>query len=134
MHHSVGTALQGLQRSHQTLLKVATSADLCYIRQITQGLAKHTQSYTSSQRSSSLVNGKAFFTHKRLVLVPLLLQFTMSSCTLPGHLTVQAAHITEVHNVPMRVLIRPIPSMLDESKVLSLMETIKVHPFYSLHP
>ncbi|KAK7478761.1 hypothetical protein BaRGS_00029972 [Batillaria attramentaria] len=40
-------------------------------------------------------------------------------------LTVQAAHITEVHNVPMRVLIRPIPSVLDEKKVQSLMETIQ---------
>lgn len=40
-------------------------------------------------------------------------------------LTIHAAHITEVHEVPMRVLIRPIPSILDEEKVQSLMETIK---------
>ncbi|BFZ20133.1 hypothetical protein BsWGS_23172 [Bradybaena similaris] len=44
---------------------------------------------------------------------------------LPDHISVHAAHITEVHNVPMRVLIRPIPSVLDETKVASLMETIQ---------
>ncbi|XP_059143518.1 uncharacterized protein LOC131930871 isoform X2 [Physella acuta] len=49
-----------------------------------------------------------------------------SSCkSLPDHLTVHAAHITEVHNVPMQVLIRPIPSILDEEKVVSLMKTIE---------
>ncbi|XP_076455602.1 sulfiredoxin-1-like [Babylonia areolata] len=47
-----------------------------------------------------------------------------STC-LPKDLSIHAAHITEVHNVPMRVLIRPIPSVLDENKVLSLMETIQ---------
>ena len=45
---------------------------------------------------------------------------------LPEHLSVQAAHIHEIHNVPMKVLIRPFPSVLDEKKVLSLMETIEV--------
>ncbi|XP_005095283.1 uncharacterized protein LOC101845679 [Aplysia californica] len=44
---------------------------------------------------------------------------------LPKDLSVHAAHITEVHNVPMKVLIRPFPSVLDEDKVLSLMETIQ---------
>ncbi|GFS23187.1 sulfiredoxin [Elysia marginata] len=44
---------------------------------------------------------------------------------LPEHLSVQAAHIHEIHNVPMRVLIRPFPSVLDEKKVKSLMETIE---------
>ncbi|CAG5134413.1 unnamed protein product [Candidula unifasciata] len=44
---------------------------------------------------------------------------------LPEHMSVHAAHITEVHNVPMKVLIRPIPSVLDEVKVSSLMETIQ---------
>lgn len=51
---------------------------------------------------------------------------------LPDHISVHAAHITEVHNVPMRVLIRPIPSVLDETKVASLMETIQVMGFISL--
>ncbi|CAL1544609.1 unnamed protein product [Lymnaea stagnalis] len=44
---------------------------------------------------------------------------------LSDHLTVHGAHITEVHEVPMRVLIRPIPSILDEEKVASLMNTIE---------
>lgn len=34
--------------------------------------------------------------------------------------------IKEVHQVPMHVIIRPIPPVLDELKVQSLMDTIKV--------
>ncbi|KAH9500746.1 hypothetical protein Btru_076383 [Bulinus truncatus] len=49
----------------------------------------------------------------------------MSTMMLPQDVTVHAAHITEVHNVPIHILIRPIPSILDENKVISLMETIK---------
>ena len=49
-----------------------------------------------------------------------------SSSCLPKDASIHAAHINEVHNVPMSVLTRPIPSVLDESKVLSLMETIQV--------
>ena len=52
-----------------------------------------------------------------------------SSCQMSGLKegeTVHAAHITEVHNVPMSVILRPIPSVLDENKVLSLMETLQV--------
>lgn len=33
-----------------------------------------------------------------------------------------------VHNVPMRVINRPLPSELDEEKVLSFMEDMKVSP------
>ena len=40
--------------------------------------------------------------------------------------SVHSDQIHEVHNVPMEVLIRPFPSVLDESKVNSLMDTIKV--------
>ncbi|KAH8304622.1 hypothetical protein KR018_003717 [Drosophila ironensis] len=39
--------------------------------------------------------------------------------------TVHSAGIAEIHNVPMAVIQRPIPSVLDEQKVLSLMETIQ---------
>lgn len=40
--------------------------------------------------------------------------------------TIHAAHINDIHNVPIRILIRPIIPVLDEDKVNSLMETIKV--------
>ncbi|KAL5011798.1 hypothetical protein ScPMuIL_010349 [Solemya velum] len=40
-------------------------------------------------------------------------------------LTVHAAHITEVHLVPFHVLIRPIPPILNEEKVVSLVDTLK---------
>ena len=44
-----------------------------------------------------------------------------------GKLTsVHSDQIHEVHNVPVDVLIRPIPSILDENKVQSLMETLQV--------
>lgn len=39
--------------------------------------------------------------------------------------SIHAAHVKDVHEVPMKVLLRPIPSVLDENKVESLMETIK---------
>ncbi|XP_017085640.1 putative sulfiredoxin isoform X1 [Drosophila eugracilis] len=39
--------------------------------------------------------------------------------------TIHSAGIAEIHQVPMNVIQRPIPSVLDEKKVQSLMETIK---------
>ncbi|KAM9296977.1 sulfiredoxin-1 [Gastrophryne carolinensis] len=39
--------------------------------------------------------------------------------------SIHSGNISAIHNVPMRVLIRPIPSELDEGKVLSLMETLQ---------
>ncbi|KAI8124241.1 putative sulfiredoxin [Lucilia cuprina] len=39
--------------------------------------------------------------------------------------SVHSASIDEIHEVPMSVIHRPIPSVLDEEKVKSLMETIK---------
>ncbi|XP_034124115.1 putative sulfiredoxin [Drosophila guanche] len=39
--------------------------------------------------------------------------------------TVHSAGIKDVYDVPMSVIQRPIPSILDEQKVVSLMETIK---------
>ena len=38
--------------------------------------------------------------------------------------SIHAANITEVHDVPMSVLIRPFPPEVDEAKVNSLMETL----------
>ena len=40
--------------------------------------------------------------------------------------SIHGGHISEVHDVPIDVLIRPFPSELDENKVKSLMETIQV--------
>lgn len=40
--------------------------------------------------------------------------------------SIHAAHVTDVYQVPINVIIRPIPSVLDETKVESLMETIQV--------
>lgn len=39
--------------------------------------------------------------------------------------SIHAAHVTDVYQVPIKVIIRPIPSVLDETKVESLMETIQ---------
>lgn len=75
----------------------------------------------------------------------LLLQFLLfisaaSSCTTKmasTDTTVHSAGIAEVYDVPMEVIKRPIPSVLDEKKVQSLMETIKVRSLsdvkYSFH-
>ncbi|XP_076354070.1 sulfiredoxin isoform X2 [Tachypleus tridentatus] len=39
--------------------------------------------------------------------------------------SIHADHISEIHDVPMSVLIRPFPSVLDEEKVRSLMKVLK---------
>ncbi|XP_005184028.1 putative sulfiredoxin isoform X2 [Musca domestica] len=39
--------------------------------------------------------------------------------------SVHSANIEEIHNVPMRVIHRPIPPVLDDDKVKSLMETLE---------
>lgn len=41
--------------------------------------------------------------------------------------SIHTQHIEAVHNVPMRVLIRPIPAQLEPEKVQSLMETLQVN-------
>ena len=38
--------------------------------------------------------------------------------------SIHAAHISEVHNVPMNVIVRPLPPVVDDAKVQSLMQTI----------
>ncbi|KAJ7423595.1 sulfiredoxin 1 [Pitangus sulphuratus] len=45
--------------------------------------------------------------------------------TEPDDRSIHTQHISTVHNVPMRVLIRPIPSELDPGKVQSLVETLQ---------
>ncbi|NXF94909.1 SRXN1 protein, partial [Eubucco bourcierii] len=42
--------------------------------------------------------------------------------------SIHTKHIGAVHNVPMGVLIRPIPSELDAGKVQSLMQTLQEEP------
>ncbi|XP_037934659.1 putative sulfiredoxin [Teleopsis dalmanni] len=46
----------------------------------------------------------------------------MSSC---ADTSIHSATIAEVHNVPLSVIHRPIPPVLDEKKVQSLIEAIK---------
>ncbi|XP_053173732.1 sulfiredoxin-1 [Scomber japonicus] len=48
--------------------------------------------------------------------------------------SVHSDSIEEVHNVPMQVIVRPIPSVLDEQKVQSLMDTIKESADISVVP
>ncbi|KAM6319424.1 sulfiredoxin-1 [Podargus strigoides] len=42
--------------------------------------------------------------------------------------SIHTQHISAVHNVPMSVLIRPIPAQLDPAKVQSLVETLQEDP------
>ncbi|CAN2389906.1 sulfiredoxin 1 [Pristimantis euphronides] len=50
---------------------------------------------------------------------------TMAGDNVRENRSIHSNNISEVHNIPMRVLIRPIPSVLEEGKVESLMETIQ---------
>ncbi|CAM9557236.1 unnamed protein product [Bubo scandiacus] len=45
-----------------------------------------------------------------------------------GDRSIHTQHISAVHNVPMRVLIRPIPAELKLEKVLSLVQTLQEDP------
>ncbi|XP_074776363.1 sulfiredoxin-1 [Athene noctua] len=45
-----------------------------------------------------------------------------------GDRSIHTQHISAVHNVPMRVLIRPIPAELEPEKVLSLVQTLQEDP------
>lgn len=47
-------------------------------------------------------------------------------CSNSDNRSIHSDNIEEVHNVPMDVITRPFPSVLDELKVQSLMKTIKV--------
>ncbi len=53
-------------------------------------------------------------------------QFHQTQIHLGEKETIHGAHISEVHYVPMSVIIRPIPSILDEEKVVSIMATLQV--------
>ncbi|XP_013103548.1 putative sulfiredoxin isoform X4 [Stomoxys calcitrans] len=51
-----------------------------------------------------------------------MLSTTATSCV---DRSVHSANIDEIHNVPMNVIHRPIPPVLDENKVKSIMETLE---------
>lgn len=54
-------------------------------------------------------------------LISSLIRMSSSSST-----TIHSASIDDIYNIPMKDIIRPLPSVLDENKVQSLMETIQV--------
>ncbi|XP_017548906.1 sulfiredoxin-1 [Pygocentrus nattereri] len=64
------------------------------------------------------------FTVSFLQQTALLSQRTMGSLNHENR-SIHSDNVEEVHNIPMDVIIRPIPSVLDEQKVQSLMDTVK---------
>ncbi|XP_072536965.1 sulfiredoxin-1 [Salminus brasiliensis] len=76
------------------------------------------------------VLGKVFDRTYSRVSICSLQQASLSNQSTMGSLnhenrSIHSDNVAEVHNVPMDVIIRPIPSVLDEQKVQSLMDTIK---------
>lgn len=59
--------------------------------------------------------------------------FTTAAMAETEERSIHTQHISAVHNVPMRVLIRPIPAELEPDKVQSLMQTLQVSPPFT-HP
>lgn len=53
----------------------------------------------------------------------------MSSNIKDTDLTVHSAHIDDVYEMPIDQIIRPLPSILDECKVDSLMKTLQVRVY-----
>lgn len=68
--------------------------------------------------------------HTNTTLVVLLL--LLLSVAAAKMSSVHSAYVSEVHDVPMAVLIRPLESQLDERKVESLMDTIRVFNIFIL--
>ncbi|XP_065706221.1 sulfiredoxin-1 [Patagioenas fasciata] len=55
-------------------------------------------------------------------------RFTTAAMAEAEERSIHTQHISAVHNVPMRVLIRPIPAELEPDKVQSLMQTLQEDP------
>jgi len=51
---------------------------------------------------------------------------TKNDCLSNESPSIHSASIDKIYNIPMKDIIRPLPSILDEKKVQSLMETIQV--------
>jgi len=49
-------------------------------------------------------------------------------------LSIHSAFIDEIHDIPMKEISRPLPSILDENKVQSLIETIQTMNFDRIPP
>lgn len=60
---------------------------------------------------------------KCLILVAIMLSLLMTNES--TMVSIHGDHVTEVHNVPMSVLIRPFGSELDEEKVKNMMEVLE---------
>ena len=50
-----------------------------------------------------------------------------SNNTVTNRLSIHSSHIEDIYEVPINIIKRPIPSVLDEQKVVSLMKTYKVY-------
>lgn len=50
----------------------------------------------------------------------------VNQCRGAAEESIHSANIEEVHEVPLNVILRPIPSEFDEAKVQSIMETLQV--------
>ncbi|XP_049437857.1 sulfiredoxin-1 [Epinephelus fuscoguttatus] len=61
----------------------------------------------------------------RVILSGLTCRNMSAQCDAESNRSIHSDSLEEVHNIPMNVIIRPIPSVLDELKVQSLMNTIK---------
>ncbi|KAL7398272.1 hypothetical protein ABVT39_007088 [Epinephelus coioides] len=61
----------------------------------------------------------------RVTLSGLTCRNMSAQCDVESNRSIHSDSLEEVHNIPMNVIIRPIPSVLDELKVQSLMNTIK---------
>ena len=51
---------------------------------------------------------------------------TTNGCSSNEPSSIHSASIDEIYNIPMKDISRPLPSILDDKKVQSLMETLQV--------
>lgn len=73
------------------------------------------RAYVSAAKSFASVQLRSLYTTSR-----------MAAEQNKGRPSIHSSHIAEIHKVPIGFIKRPIPPLLDEAKVESLMQTYKV--------
>ncbi|XP_017494093.1 PREDICTED: sulfiredoxin-1-like [Rhagoletis zephyria] len=75
------------------------------------------RAYVSAAKSFASVQLRSLYTTSR-----------MAAEQNKGRPSIHSSHIAEIYEVPIGFIKRPIPPLLDEAKVESLMQTYKEHP------
>jgi len=89
--------------------------------------------FSSSFRNNNLIKRENFIMLTKIIYLNLFsttllpsIYSTIKMSSSSSSSSIHSASINEIYNIPMKDISRPLPSILDEKKVQSLMETIQV--------